>query len=250
MDQQKEQKKSGSILNDVQTAQSGLKIGRVLVSQGGRLVAGAVSGGLPLLGFLGLIVLIFVFTFAIVGFAPAGSGGTPSPQPSQPPISPAPTGEVPVPTTTPPPGGGGGNACTKPYEGVIRCSTENLKAYFGNDPTKTLIASLICQAESRSNPYALNPVCPDYSVGLFQINLIAHCSGAYDPSNYSACRLISEGRRNVCQAQFEDASQNIQYAVQISYNGTVWTPTWSTWLHKSGNIPAVRDTLTTCGINY
>ncbi len=89
MDQQQEQKKSGSsILNDIQAAQSGLKIGRFLISQGAKLLSGI--GG-PVLLTIGLIFLgVFVVGFAGI---PGGSGGT-TPQPSQPPIS-----------ITPPPGG-------------------------------------------------------------------------------------------------------------------------------------------------
>lgn len=101
MDQQQEQKKSGSILNDIQSASSNLRIDRFLVTQGGRLAASAASaigglvGGVPLLAIIiGLVAFILIFTGGLLigGTGPEGTtptpiiSGAPSQNPSPPPI--------------------------------------------------------------------------------------------------------------------------------------------------------------------
>lgn len=134
-------------------------------------------------------------------------------------------------------GNSSGNACTEPYEGTGYCSVENLANYFDGDMSKALIASIICQKESGSNPFNHNYVCPDYSIGLFQINLVVHCPGAY--SNMDCSQLIDINKRNVCEAQLEDPIANIQKMIALS-GGTYWTP-WSTW-------PATQSILQSCGI--
>lgn len=136
-----------------------------------------------------------------------------------------------------PVGGSSGNACTEPYEGTGYCSVEYLATYFGGDESKALIASIICQKESGSNPFNHNYVCPDYSIGLFQINLVAHCPGAY--ANLSCTQLIDVNKRNTCEAQLEDPIANIQKMLDLS-GGTYWTP-WSTW-------PPTQSILQDCDI--
>jgi len=249
MDQQQEQKKSGSLLNDLQSAQSNLRIGRFLISQGGKIAAGLLGGmGWPVLVAIGLVLLLTL----VVGFAgiPGGSGGTPSPQPSQPPIS-----ITPPDGPTPTPGGDTGRACTRQYEGIRRCSVENLKAYFGNNEGRAVVASLICQAESISFPFSLNDNCQidekkgnEYSVGLFQINLVAHCGGAY--ANPRSCNsTLNRSKRDVCEQRWRsDTDENIKFAAGLSQGGSVWDQ-WGTWL-DAGHAPPVRDTVTKCGIQY
>ncbi|MEX2007512.1 MAG: hypothetical protein WD992_01950 [Candidatus Levyibacteriota bacterium] len=159
------------------------------------------------------------------------------------------------PTLAAPGGGvisGSGRACTVPFEGKGKCSVDNLKPYFGGDEKKAIIASLICQAESSSNPYAINPTCPDYSVGLFQINLIAHCPGAYS-APYSACKVagqVGEGKRDVCQKTWWVPEENIRYSASsaLSNGGTVWTP-WTTLTTPKPGRPSVKNILTGCGIS-
>ena len=235
-------------LGAFRNARRGLALGRFLAGQGARAAGGALAGAASGVGIPIAVVVIslLIITFVIVGFGgtPGGSGmpgGNISPT-----ISPPGGGA----SITPFPGGSGSNTCTQRYEGTEYCSVGNLKNYFGGNETKSLIASLVCQAESRSNPFSLNPRCPDYSVGLFQINLIAHCYGAYDPSDYPACILIDAEKRDVCQSRFFIADENTRYAVSpLSSNGTNWWP-WSTWTVASGGNPPVRDILTQCGIQY
>lgn len=143
------------------------------------------------------------------------------------------------------PGGGGSsqNSCTQPHEGTGYCAYENLLPYFGNDPQAALEASLVCQIESSSNPFAKNLVCPDYSIGLFQINLVAHCAGAYNNLNCNS--LNSASARSVCEERFLDPIENITYAYDF-YNSPVpagvgWNANkWSSW-------PKAESILRSCG---
>lgn len=136
--------------------------------------------------------------------------------------------------------GGSGNACTQPHEGTGYCSVENLKQYFGGDGSKALIASMICQDESGSNPNALNTNCGtnDYSVGLYQINLVAHCEGAY--AGLSCNNLINIGKRNTCEVKYKNPEGNITYMLGLSQGGTKWSA-WSTW-------GRVQTRLASCGV--
>ena len=95
-------------------------------------------------------------------------------------------GVTPVVPVTPP-----GGMCSF---GSNDCSVENLRTYFSTELAAQQ-ASIICQRESGSNPAASNKTCKrpsgtlDYSIGLFQINLLAHCSSNmlkdYYPGGYS-----------------------------------------------------------------
>ncbi len=114
------------------------------------------------------------------------------------------------------------------------CSIENLLPYFGNDINKATKASKICNRESGSNPMSKNNGCLngsscDYSIGLFQVNLLAHCSGAF--SNYScsttiSCTVGSQSTLQACETRLLNPIENIKEAVRISSNGTNWGP-WS-----------------------
>ena len=146
-------------------------------------------------------------------------------------------------TSTPVPGGAqSSNACTRPKEGTGFCSYEYLLPYFNNQPELALTASLICNLESGSDPFAANKVCPDYSIGLFQINLVAHCGGAFNPP--PTCAIINTSLKNACEQRFLDPIENIQYAYQLYLSGgTGWTSNkWSTYttaksiLDACGNI--------------
>lgn len=139
------------------------------------------------------------------------------------------------------------NVCTQQYEGTGYCSSSDLMQYFGN-PTEALVASLICSAESGSDPLSLNDNCAtnDYSVGLYQINAVAHCPGAY--GDLSCHNLLSVQKRNVCENNWYDPVQNISKAKSIREEWGSWRP-WGTWA-GAGRIPAVKDILTKCGITY
>lgn len=142
------------------------------------------------------------------------------------------------------------NSCTQQYEGIGDCSVVNLSKYF--DPDNALIASLICQAESGSDPFATNDNCEtnDYSVGLFQINAVAHCAGAYGAGswgNQSCDNLLSIQKRNVCENNWHDPVQNILKAKEIFESWGGWTA-WGTWANAGKN-PPVKDILIQCGIS-
>ena len=136
--------------------------------------------------------------------------------------------------------GVGGNACTAPFEGKGYCTVDALTPTFNGDKTKALIASLICQQESGSQPTRINNNCAtkDYSVGLFQINLVAHCAGAYQ--NQDCNILLSEATRLSCENQLLDSTANIQKMFAIS-QGTYWKPWTHTW-------PLAEAKLKSCGI--
>lgn len=124
--------------------------------------------------------------------------------------------------------GSGSGTGTCPAGIAPYCSVENLLPYFDNDTAKATKASQICQSESGSNPSAMNTKCftgesLDYSVGLFQINLIFHCPGAlvYTEKPIS-CTIINQSILNQCQADMLDPIKNIQKAYEISNGGTIW----------------------------
>lgn len=141
------------------------------------------------------------------------------------------------------------NTCTQQYEGTGPCTPQNLMPYFGNDSTKALVASIVCNCESGSNPLTVNDNCStnDYSVGLFQINAVAHCPGAY--ANLSCNNLISESVRDACVSELKSPSRNISEAVGISGGGASWTQ-WGVWLNANSKCPGVINVLTKCGIKY
>lgn len=147
------------------------------------------------------------------------------------------------------------NSCTQQYEGVGDCSVANLMPYFENNPTKALIASLVCSGESGSDPFNLNDAClsggsVDYSIGLFQINALAHCPGALTFTwSPPSCQVVSASILEDCKTKLFNPDENIKEAVQISGNGSDWSKDWGVW-NKAGRLPLpVKDILTQCGIS-
>ncbi len=100
-------------------------------------------------------------------------------------------------------------------------------------------ASIICNAESGGNPNALNDGClsgksVDYSVGLFQINLLAHHCPEY--FNYSweppQCEITaSELAVTQCASEVLQPEVNIRKAWEISGAGSSWGA-WATAKEK------------------
>lgn len=132
----------------------------------------------------------------------------------------------------PPPDGGGGAGNGICQEGSGFCSVSYLRKFFPSDQA-AMNASMICQKESGSNPGAKNNACLtgktlDYSIGLFQVNLIVHCRGAF--SNYSSnpvsCTIGDEEALRICETRLKQPDENIKEALRISGNGTNWNP-WS-----------------------
>ena len=135
------------------------------------------------------------------------------------------------------------------------CSVENLRTYFSTELAAQQ-ASIICQRESGSNPAASNKTCKrpsgtlDYSIGLFQINLLAHCSSNmlkdYYPGGYSGpafnardvfkyngsspafppCVVLDQQKLDMCEEVMLVAENNIDVAKRMSSDGQNWVP-WS-----------------------
>jgi len=135
---------------------------------------------------------------------------------------------VPESTINPPPGGPPGAAkCEKaPQESL--CSVEEMKKA-GWEGCAAEQASIICWGESGGNPEAFNNGCEkgtslDYSVGLFQINLLAHCPGALDyTEDPISCTIRDPQKLNSCMNFFKDGENNKQYAFQL-YSQRGWSP--------------------------
>lgn len=174
-------------------------------------------------------------------------------------------GQVPTPTlpagttppVTPPPGGSPppppGAQCSY---GSDYCSIDNLRKYFSTDLAAQQ-ASIVCQRESGSSPFAANKSCLktdssntlDYSIGLFQFNLLAHCSSdmlknyssrGYNGSSFNArdvfqyagnspvnpCIVLDQQKLDLCEEAMQEAENNIKFAALKSSDGQNWQP-WS-----------------------
>lgn len=112
--------------------------------------------------------------------------------------------------------------------------TRQCMIHFWPDPKNADIAAYICNRESGGNPFALNSGClsgtsVDYSIGLFQINLLAHCAAAGPHYTWHppSCTFDNETARAQCEADLKDPFQNIAKAVSLSGGGSDWCP-WST----------------------
>ncbi len=110
-------------------------------------------------------------------------------------------------------------------------------------------ASVICNRESGGNPSALNDGCTtgrsvDYSVGLFQINLLAHppeCAVAFNYTwNPPSCQILNPATVAICEARFMDPDQNAAYAAQMSGGGQNWSP-WG-----SPNVVCMQQVASLC----
>lgn len=176
-----------------------------------------------------------------------GTGGTNQPTPTNSPQTPEPT-RAPIPSNPPQqptptlPPGATPPITTKCRVGTGYCSVENLMKYFP-DYTSAYKASVVCQGESSSNPLAANTAClrggsVDYSIGLFQINLLAHCDGAMTYTwTPSSCRIINQSKFDACKQLYQDPDTNIKKAVALSKNGTDFYPTWGAAGPAYCNIP-------------
>ncbi len=169
--------------------------------------------------------------------------------------------------------GGGSGACD--YQTTGNCSISNIQEVTGWDEAKAKIASAICWRESGGSATAENRSCNygtdgidndgdgrtdsadswlrqsragisfwsfdggtlDYSVGLFQINVLAHCSEAgpdysdLPDSEADAattpplhCSFSNTAARNACVGRLKDATGNILEMKRISQDGTNWGP--------------------------
>ncbi|MBI2084098.1 MAG: hypothetical protein HYT70_00585 [Candidatus Aenigmarchaeota archaeon] len=124
--------------------------------------------------------------------------------------------------------------------GSGECSPEKLRAVFGSAAEA---ASQICQKESGGNTRALNDAClrgtsADYSVGLFQTNLLDRCPAGitwnHDYSN-PRCQIVDQNALERCKQDYGygNAEVNMQKAYEISSGGTNWCP-WKTNANNCG----------------
>ncbi|OIO14146.1 hypothetical protein COV53_05960 [Candidatus Gottesmanbacteria bacterium CG11_big_fil_rev_8_21_14_0_20_37_11] len=133
--------------------------------------------------------------------------------------------------------------------GTNYCSVDYLKDYFPSEESVKM-ASMICQRESGGDPTAVNRGClsgktRDFSIGLFQINMLAHinnliaqptpfmskdCAGIIvDKWNTEKiCTTSDMVKLEECIKPMQNPETNIKYAVILSGNGTNWGP-WSTY---------------------
>lgn len=161
---------------------------------------------------------------------------------------------------------GVGGSCSVITDAGNPCSVENLRPFFGDQAEN---ASIICNRESGGSPFALNNSClnsrdgvdndgdglvdeadpnadgatGDYSVGLFQINLLPRCprafadwsigldlnrDGRYDGEGevQPFCTVSNQSVLDECVASLIGPEDNVRRAVEISSNGTNWRP-WS-----------------------
>jgi len=117
--------------------------------------------------------------------------------------------------------------------GTGPCSLENLLPYFGNNTVKASNASMICNMESGSNPNATNKGCltgtsVDYSIGLFQINLLAYGNANEQNIEFSwvpiSCKVLNQSVVDQLEQKLLNPDENIRVAVAMSRNGTSWSP--------------------------
>lgn len=118
-------------------------------------------------------------------------------------------------------------------------------------------ASMICNKESGGSPSSLNTACLqgislDYSVGLYQINLLAHdikegdrssdpiklnCPKFFTYSKGSTlCRVIDQSKANECVNTLKKPEENIQKALEISQGFRTFSA-WSSARPEFCNIP-------------
>jgi len=144
--------------------------------------------------------------------------------------------ETPAITPAITPGGSGGSSDDNCPVGSGYCSVEYLMQkddegnyiYF-SDVVSATKASKICQRESGSNPISVNKGCltgkfVDYSIGLFQINILAHCPLSLPTYTWQppSCSFGNITERDNCETLLLDPYWNIKYAIQLSNNGTNW----------------------------
>lgn len=148
--------------------------------------------------------------------------------------------------------------------GRCLCAVENLLPHFGNDINAATIASHMCLRESGGNPKAQNLNCNlvpgsttatgstlDYSIGLFQINMIAACPNTFTSYSYGPppyCRMVDSpsgiqtrlDNLTACVNDYLDPNNNIDHAANFTNNGTDWQ-----YWHAPGDNCGQQSTLAT-----
>ena len=115
------------------------------------------------------------------------------------------------------------------------CSVSTLSRYFPPGTPASIIrnASIVCNIESGGYTNALNDGClcgrsVDYSVGLFQINLLPsnRCPGAFSGYTWSppSCTINDLEALQQCTQDYLDPETNIEKAVRMINDGQ-----WCSW---------------------
>jgi len=115
------------------------------------------------------------------------------------------------------------------------CSVSTLRRYFppGTSASTLRNASIVCNIESGGYTNALNDGClcgrsVDYSVGLFQINLLPsnRCPGAFSGYTWSppSCTINDLEALQQCTQDYLDPETNIDKAVRMIMDGQ-----WCSW---------------------
>jgi len=172
---------------------------------------------------------------------------TPTPSPSRTPTPTLPS----VPTGGPPIVGicpAGTGKCAPSYIESVLVKDLNIPPS-QIPPGSIQNASQICMKESGGDPFALNDSClepnaayrtRDYSVGLFQINLLvsSRCPGALRDNWPQSCTILDRTKLEECVGTYDPATRtyvngiytnpvkNIEFAWNLSGGGLNWKP-WS-----------------------
>lgn len=131
------------------------------------------------------------------------------------------------------------------------CSIDMIKSHWPADLRSQTTeedyryASIVCNAESGGWSNQLNDGCLcgksyDYSIGLFQINLLAHCPEAFSQRSTSpiSCTIGDESVLKSCSDKYFDPIQNIEYAARLWYDsGKIWSAAWSVAKPEYCNLP-------------
>ncbi len=117
------------------------------------------------------------------------------------------------------------------------CSPTALAPFFGGQKEGT-VASCICKHESGGDPGIINSAClrggtKDYSVGLFQINLLAHgdlvSRSCAQNISYSSgiCKIANQSLENSCANFMKNPTNNVKAAVSLYRSaGNNWDGPW------------------------
>lgn len=149
-------------------------------------------------------------------------------------------GSIANPTNQFPNAPGTGN-CQPASEANQYCSINALMERFPSFGYETAReASIICQQESGGNQSAKNISCfdggTDYSIGLFQFNMMAHCPGClanplgytnqdgpiYYTSGISPCTTVNQSRLDEYTAAYLSPDYNLQRMFELSNGGQDW----------------------------
>lgn len=120
--------------------------------------------------------------------------------------------------------GGAGGGIPPPSSGY--CSAQYMGKYFGSQATT---AACVCKYESGGDPLVKNTHCTqssgytyDYSIGLFEINLLAHNPECFTPRPVPVgqiCTIGSQSCLNQWTTYYQNADNNTQKALAL-YNAT------------------------------